>query len=516
MNPFESCFLLLDNPAGGIENLADMKAAGFAGVFCNVRDYAPPEWEAVVRPRARSLGMFCGPWGRTAKANVSPPTFDPAVLDLLVATADDWDEPLIVNCEKEIDGSGASLTSLIAKKVGKRGAALSVEPIPFDSVDWTPVGHLPVLPQIFPAEQGTSYDLTALKEQWHARGVRCVYFTFGTYAGMKPGDFKLQAPYSLFTGDAIGAGAYALWSPTSSGYEGCEEEPLMEWYEKPYPKGPPVGPDELPRALYPPDAAAKGKTPSLPGDDVLAMKRALKRAQRFATDLDLSQLDDAYHDVFAHGSSPDVKDSGMAGFQLQEGIEGTGWLGDKTYQAIRRALVPTGPNKGKPLLDAEAVRLLESAAQELAAPPEPSKLEAFYSWLDWFVEREPEIHYSMARPIQPLVDEENPPKLPCSLDCSGSLIYISWLAGLPSPDPNGYSGAGYTGSLDDKGAKVDPGKAAETAKSKRVFAFYDSPDHVVCVLPSGKVWGHGQEAGPIIGSSIYYRSGFEQCRAYDN
>lgn len=223
MTAFKQPFLFLRNPAGGVENLSDMKAAGFAGVFCNVIDYPLSSWEQVVLPRARSLGMFCGPWGRTGHP---PPTgigFEVAKVDRIIAAADLWASPLVLNCEKEIDGSGDALTKLIAQKVGSRDAALSVEARPFASVQWTPVAHLPVLPQIFPAESAASKDPAACKQAWHAYGVRCVYFTFGTYGGMKPADFELKAPYSLYTADDIegGPAAYRNWSPTSSGFVGC-------------------------------------------------------------------------------------------------------------------------------------------------------------------------------------------------------------------------------------------------------------------------------------------------------
>ena len=199
-----------------------MKEAGFGGVFCNIKDYPAERWSEV-RKRASAQGMFCGPWSRTS-SGMGGAEFDPNLLEALITCADAWESPLIVNSEKEIDGSGDDLTSYIAEEVGDREAALSVEPIPFASVDWTPVAHLPILPQLFHAEQGAKYDPYEVKALWHSRGVQCVFFTFGTYGGMQPQDFPLQAPYSLYTGDDCGNN-FQPWKPTSTGYEGCIETP---------------------------------------------------------------------------------------------------------------------------------------------------------------------------------------------------------------------------------------------------------------------------------------------------
>lgn len=229
MSVFEQCFLFLRNPRGGVEGLAEMKAAGFGGVFCNIGDYPPEAWEEIVLPRARGLGMFCGPWLRTADEHNR---FDYGRLDRLVFCADDWASPLIVNSEKELDGSGSNLTEEIAETVGGREAAVSVLPIPMDTVHYTPIAHLPVLPQIFPPDQGhVVMDVNAVRELWHRYGVRCVYMTYATYGGMTPEAYPLQAPYSLYTGDDCG-NVFDRWKPTSTGWNGCVEDVL-----------PPVPPD---------------------------------------------------------------------------------------------------------------------------------------------------------------------------------------------------------------------------------------------------------------------------------
>lgn len=225
MTVFASPFLFLRHPNGGVEDLAAMKAAGFAAVFCNVGDHAPERWEEVIRPRAAALGMPCGPWLHTRDGATG--RFDPRRLEKLVAIADGWGSPLVVNSEKEIDGSGDACTGMIAEEVGSRDGAVSMEAWLFDppSVDWRPVAHLPMLLQIFPQESAPAKHPAACKVHAHACGVRCVYFTYGSYGGVRPAAFNLTAPYSVYTADDCG-GAYAAWRPTGAGFKACIEEPL--------------------------------------------------------------------------------------------------------------------------------------------------------------------------------------------------------------------------------------------------------------------------------------------------
>jgi hypothetical protein len=212
-----SCFLFLRDPRGGVEDLDRMQAAGFAGVFCNIGDHAPGEWEAVIRPRALQRGMVCGPWLRTQGADGG---FSTDRLSQLIRCADQWQSPLIVNAESELKGSGATYTSLIRDAIGEREAAVSVEPQPFADVHWYPLAHIPVLPQVF----GLASQQQWFLDQWHAYGVECVYMTFGTYGDWTPNDYTLQAPYSLYTADDCG-GDYGAWQPRSSGYQGCVDSP---------------------------------------------------------------------------------------------------------------------------------------------------------------------------------------------------------------------------------------------------------------------------------------------------
>ena len=193
-----------------------MKAAGFGAIFCNIRDFSPPEWETV-RERAATAGVVCGPWARTIDADGN---WDPEQLNLILDVAYAWDDsPYIVNSEKELNDSGSELTSHIQRVCGADDWALSMEPWPFASVDWTPI-KAPVLPQIFGPQWGT--DCADAVWEWHHRGVRCVVPTFGAYNGA-PGDYDLLSPYGLYTADDCG-NQFSPWSATGQ-HDPCVEQP---------------------------------------------------------------------------------------------------------------------------------------------------------------------------------------------------------------------------------------------------------------------------------------------------
>jgi hypothetical protein len=215
---FDQCFLFGRHFAGGIEDCDRQADAGFKGIFVNIGDYPADQW-LTIRQRALNEGMACGPWLRTQAPDGG---FSEQRLQHLIEIADEWRSPLIVNCEKELDGTGSDYTKLIAQAVGDRDAALSVEATPFASVDWGPVAYLPVLPQLN-LESGHT-DIQAVAPLWRSWGFRCVYPTFGTYGGRLPTDYRLQAPYSLYSADDVG-GDYEAWRPTSSGYQGCTDNP---------------------------------------------------------------------------------------------------------------------------------------------------------------------------------------------------------------------------------------------------------------------------------------------------
>ena len=147
---------------------------------------------------------------------------------------------------------------------------------------------------------------------------------------------------------------------------------MKHWYESAYMGGTPVQ-VKFPRPLYPPDAAGHGKQPSIDGPDVKAYKRAICHAGRWG-DWDPDSWDDSYSNGFAHGRGPNVKDTGIAGFQRQQKIEDTGWIGEKTFNKLRYARIsdPDAPHYGEPVLDGECVKLLNQA-WDMFGGSEPTK-----------------------------------------------------------------------------------------------------------------------------------------------
>jgi len=199
--------LFLRNPHGGVEGLAEMAASGFGAVFCNIADYALTEWD-LVRSRAVAAGVTCGPWARVAEGGSG--AFDPERLGRLLDVADEWGTPLIVNAESELKGSGSEITEFIADEVADRDAAVSMEPWPFANVDWRPIGHLPILPQIFGAQWGADAD--DAREEWFRCGAECVVSTFGTYGGTSPDAYDRLSPYGCYTADDCGNN-FVPWEP---------------------------------------------------------------------------------------------------------------------------------------------------------------------------------------------------------------------------------------------------------------------------------------------------------------
>jgi hypothetical protein len=199
------------------------KAPWVKSLFMNVRDYTAGSWVPLVE-RAQSRGYACGPWARTTDAEDN---WNPQMVDELVRIADLWSGPLIVNSEAEIKGSGSTITKFIAGSIGTRDGAVSMEPWPFANVDWKPIGHLPVLPQIFGAQW--SDDAAVAKAEWHRVGVERVFYTFGAFGGSSPSTYRLQAPFSIYPADAPMA-SYSLeaWKPTAIGFDptdGTSEPP---------------------------------------------------------------------------------------------------------------------------------------------------------------------------------------------------------------------------------------------------------------------------------------------------
>lgn len=515
MTVFNTNFSFMDSPGGETEDVFAMKQAGFSGMFCNVHAYEPEQWD-ILRAKCISHGMFCGPWARMGHGKG---TFSLSTLNFLIAVADEWKAPLIVNAENELTDSGSTLTTIIAEAVGSRDAAISMEPWLFNppSVDWTPIGHLPMLLQIFPAEQVTTkteLQRQQCKEHAWDCGIKCVYFTFGTYSGMKPEDFTRQEPYSLFTGNQVGARQeWDKWKPTSSGFKACKEvipvppKPVQEpWYSKPYPKGKAVGPAHLPREIKPP---SKNGGVVMSGPDCLAMKRIASKAQRWMPWAP-SQWDNRYNEQIAMGKGTGlVGDTGMRGIQRQEGHTQDGIVDDEWYQVLRKIRIPTGPNQGDPIIDSTCVKLFAQAAYEFSEDAKLDKIrEAMRDFILIAEANEAVWHYTQARPFTGIGAD---PATTHFNDCSSYVILVYYAArkatGISIPDPSGYRYGGYGNTWDD----LD-GHSRVTSGNYLIgdLAHYDG--HVTICKKGGSAdtsqWSSfGQEAGPNE-EKLYYRPDF--------
>jgi CHAP domain len=144
------------------------------------------------------------------------------------------------------------------------------------------------------------------------------------------------------------------------------------WWQEPYRGGGPAKVKGFPRPLYPNAAKNQGKNPSIDGPDVLAYKRTISRCGRWPW----QEFDDHFSDRFSLGNpSSSVPDSGVAGFQRQQHIDDTGWIGEKTFNSLRYALVPAEfQHGGEQAMDGKAISLLNEAWEMFkgSEPPPPS------------------------------------------------------------------------------------------------------------------------------------------------
>jgi len=142
---------------------------------------------------------------------------------------------------------------------------------------------------------------------------------------------------------------------------------MAEWFDQPYRGGGPAKVKGFPRPLY------GGER----GPDVVAYKRTVCKLSRWGP-WDPESWDDGYWESFATGRDDQVSTadkrlwSGVAGVQYQQGIDATGNLGEKTFSALRYALVPTGPHKGEQAMDSVACDLIDEAYELFHAKPPPA------------------------------------------------------------------------------------------------------------------------------------------------
>lgn len=263
-------------------------------------------------------------------------------------------------------------------------------------------------------------------------------------------------------------------------------------YSHPYPQNPNPPKAELPRELSVGDPD---------NSDVTAYKRCVSRGGRWPW----QAFDDTYSKNFANGKSGgNVGDSGVKGFQRQMGLDDDGVIGEKTFEAMRTAMVPEGlPHAGEALFDQTALNMLKDAA---ASPPAGGGgSAALVQYAKDSIANEPKIHYSQNRPMTHL---GVPPSEGFTADCSGHSTGCYFEAGWPDPNGNNYNGSGYTGT------QIGNPKYTGTDFQIGDLALYGtSPGnttHVVtCYIAGNNTtarWvSHGSESAPYP-VQLYYRS----------
>lgn len=398
----------------------------------------------------------------------------------LVAVAENYGSPAIGLNLEDVVGDRLELGKVAELLRGWWGEVhMATLPWVQNGQGWGALARAVAALEFFPSEAtrifpGGQYDPVVGQQcidHAFAEGLTKVTPLFGTYGGDTRAEYgeHYKWCHSLYTANDVAA-AWAEWvapagaciRPTPSGGGPVPEKP---WYEKPYLTGPPVGPDRLPRAVYPPSA---GKGP-FAGDDVLAYKRGISRAGRLKPWAP-STWSPGYGDKFALGDgSGNVGKSGVRGFQRQQWPTDktmqTGNMGDQTYQAMRRALVsdPEAPNYRQPIFDSVAVQLLEQAAQHYS---QDEKLAKWRVAVTDFCQRAEAAsaaawRYDKRRPYTGL---GIPPEQAHVNDCSSYVILAYfWAAeasGLAVPDPSKYEydGDGSTWDDEDGHPKVTSGQ----------------------------------------------------------
>ena len=113
----------------------------------------------------------------------------------------------------------------------------------------------------------------------------------------------------------------------------------------------------------------------------------------------------------------------------------------------------------------------------------------------WGVANASRIHYAETRPI-PLPAAGTLPPLSLTTDCSGFVTICYRAAAAPDPNGNGYSGAGFTGTLLQRGLRLTVPSPGD------VVVYGGGTGHHAALIVSGGTdpltVSHGSEAGPLL------------------
>jgi peptidoglycan hydrolase-like protein with peptidoglycan-binding domain len=144
-------------------------------------------------------------------------------------------------------------------------------------------------------------------------------------------------------------------------------------------------------------------------------------------------------------------------------------------------------------------------AQDLAGstPSKSSEIRSnLITWAEWYVRQGGK--YLQARPYE----RDVPPVLPLANDCSGSVSHLFKLSGGPDPSGNGFSGSGYTGTMQTRGARIS--LSDRLLPGDLIFYGVQAggvAQHVVMHLDADRIFTFGATPPTITSYSTYWRSG---------
>jgi len=215
------------------------------------------------------------------------------------------------------------------------------------------------------------------------------------------------------------------------------------------------------------------------GDDVLAMKYALKKAG-FGRALVMSRK---------YGSAVQYQ---VRRFQKKHHLHVDGKIGPATWMVLKRYAPPY------------ACWLLNHF--KIATPSVAATIvkTALYGYA-----HRGSIHYTQGSlRWQGISQKLKPPAFPRWADCSSFATWCYWVAGAPDPNGLGYR-AGYTGTMAGHGHAVASPKPGDLVLYGRYWPY----EHVAVYVGDGMVVSHGSESGPLH-LPVHYRGDVAQYRRY--
>lgn len=235
------------------------------------------------------------------------------------------------------------------------------------------------------------------------------------------------------------------------------------------------------------------------GKDVIGHKRALSRAAPDLYPWLGKKFTPYYGPRFAEA---------IGKWQRRKHMDVTKRIGPATHTALERAR----NEAGKAAFDHYAIALCEQYCQGQEETPEEKAIDAGFYWYGhrWT------ISYSQARPFQLGL----PPWVPTRWDCSAFVTACYFAAGVKDPNGNAYNGIGYTGTLVQRGTRINKSEARPGdlffygfVKTPRPGFPYGAPTHVAIYVGDNMVLSNG--SFPMGHYDYRYRSDFNQIRTYD-